>query len=59
MDSWAEMEEQILEELNLHRMKADAEVFSRLERYSGSEAGEAADAPVSVQQSRRLLHVGD
>lgn len=42
MDSWAEMEEQILEELNLHRMKADAEVFSRLERYSGSEAGEAA-----------------
>ncbi|MFR3752054.1 MAG: hypothetical protein ACLTW9_06175 [Enterocloster sp.] len=22
MDSWAEMEEQILEELNLHRMKA-------------------------------------
>ena len=42
MDSWAEMEEQILEELNLHRMKADAEVFSRLERYSGSEAREAA-----------------
>ena len=42
MDSWAEMEEQILKELNLHRMKDDAEVFSRLERYSGSEAGEAA-----------------
>lgn len=42
MDSWAEMEEQILKELNLHRMKEDAEVFSRLERYSGSEAGEAA-----------------
>ena len=39
MDSWAEMEEQILKELNLHRMKDDAEVFSRLERYSGSEAG--------------------
>lgn len=42
MDSWAEMEEQILKELSLHRMKRDAEVFSRLERYSGSEAGEAA-----------------
>ena len=41
MDSWAEMEEQILEELNLHRMKADAEVFSRL-GVLGSEAGEAA-----------------
>ena len=42
MDSWAEMEEEILRELNLGRMKEDAEVFSRLERYSGSEAGEAA-----------------
>lgn len=42
MNTYDELEKTLRNELDLERMKRDAEVFSKLERYSGSPQGEAA-----------------
>ncbi len=42
MNTYDELEKTLRNELDLDRMKRDAEVFSKLERYSGSPQGEAA-----------------
>ena len=46
--------------VNVSEMQKERERLEARNRESGFvTVEEAADAPVSVQQSRRLLHVGD